>query len=157
MKPLKHVVASFSLGLLIWYLTKNFVAGFLCFAAGVTPDFDHAIEHIIHFGWKDLSIKNVYIATEHTNTRKGNRQYKKLFLLFHSNELAIFLWILAVITANVYIIAIAAGYASHIILDYLGNKPYTATYFMSWRAISGFHTDKLMKPHFMHKHRKKKK
>ncbi len=143
MKPSRHVIASAFAGGLLAFFTKSVYAGILCLASGVLVDFDHVIEYIIHHRWKNLSLGNIYHVSEQTNYRNSAEGFKKLYLLFHSAEIAILLLIAAVYTKNIYILAIATGYSLHIILDCIGNPMQNIAYFILWRATKGFETDKL--------------
>ena len=143
MKPLKHIIASACVGGAFAFFTKSVYAGIICFASGVLVDFDHVIEYVIHHKWKDLSVRNIYHVSEQTCSRDNGEGFKKLYLLFHSGEIAILLWIAALYTKNIYILALATGYSLHILLDCIGNPMQNLGYFMFWRAMKGFETDKL--------------
>jgi len=145
MKPSRHIIASVCVGGAITFFTKSIYAGIICFASGVLVDFDHIIEYVIHHRWKNLSLKNVYHMSERTCAGDNNRGFKKLYLLFHSGEIAILLWILTVCTRNIYVLAVAAGYSLHILLDCMGNPMQNIGYFMFWRAMNKFDTEKLFK------------
>ncbi|MBN1354332.1 MAG: hypothetical protein JW994_06665 [Candidatus Omnitrophica bacterium] len=144
MRPSAHIIVSFSLGTVFGFLTKSVYAGLLCLVSGNLPDLDHVIEYIIHHGVRNFTVKNMLEACEQTTQRKGDLRFNKLYLVFHSCELAIFLCVAAVYTKNVYIAAAAIGYSSHIILDYIGNDVTPLSYFMLWRATVGFDTGRLI-------------
>lgn len=144
MKPLRHVITSFALGAGIWFFTKSAYAGLVCFMSGILVDLDHFIEHTIHFGWKTLSIKNVYKASRDTTLSDGAEGYEKLYLVFHSNEVAILLWIAAICTENIYLIAVALGYSSHLALDAIGNTMHPLSYFVIRRFAKKFRTKHLI-------------
>lgn len=143
MRPSRHIIASLTIGALLWLFTRSLYAGFLCFASGILVDLDHILEYIIHHGWKDLTFKNMYEACEQTERQKGDMRFKKLYIIFHISEIAILLWIAAIYTKNIFLLAIAWGYSSHLILDVIGNNTYPISYFMFWRAINKFDSDKL--------------
>ncbi len=143
MRPSKHIIASLTIGALLWLFTRSLYAGLLCFASGVLVDLDHILEYIIHHGWKGLSFKNMYEACEQTEKQKGDMRFKKLYIIFHTGEAALLLWIAAIYTKNIFLLAIAWGYSSHLILDIIGNKVYPISYFMFRRAINKFDSDKL--------------
>ncbi|MFC1576691.1 hypothetical protein ACFL3J_03360 [Candidatus Omnitrophota bacterium] len=146
MTPSRHIIASLALGAIFWFFAKSFYAGLLCFASGVFSDADHFIEYMIHFGWKGLSYKNVYYVSQQTQKRVGNKRFNKLYIVFHIGEIAILLWVLVIWTRNIYLLAIATGYTVHLIIDTLGNRGYPRCYFLLGRFISGFDTDKLLRP-----------
>jgi len=143
MKPSRHIIASGVAGAAVAFFTKSVYAGMICFAFGVLVDFDHVIEYIIHHKWKNLSFKNMYYVSEQSCVKNSDEGFKKLYLLFHSGEMAILLCIAAVCTKNIYILAAATGYSLHILLDCLGNPLPNAGYFIIWRAMKGFQTDRL--------------
>ena len=143
MKPFRHAVVSFSIGLTLWFFTKSVYAGLLCFASGVLIDGDHIVEYIIHHNWKTLTVKMVYQASEETGRQEGDYRFTRLYLLSHTIELVILLWILTIATRNLYILAITIGYSSHMILDCAANPMHWYSYFMFWRIRNRFDADKL--------------
>ena len=142
MKPLSHVAVSAFLGATFLFFTKSIYAGVLCFASGILVDFDHIIEYIIHYGWKTLSLKNVYRASENTCKKNNKNAFKKLYLIFHAYEITAVFWVVAICTRNMYLVAIALGYSIHLVLDCVGNPMYPSCYFMLWRAIRKFDIEK---------------
>jgi len=142
MKPLSHIAVSLSLGLGVWFLTKSFFAGVICFFSGFLLDVDHIIEYIIHFGYKDFSLRKCYEVCDQPIRRDGKYQFKRLYIIFHSAEIALLLWIITAYTKNAYIFASALGYSTHLILDRIGNPYHPYFYFILWRALRNFETDK---------------
>jgi len=138
MKPSIHVATSFSVALILWFFTKSVYAAFLCLASGVLVDFDHVIEYVLHFGGKDMNMERIYQACREL-------LFKKLYLVFHSAEVVIILWVATALTKNVYILAIALGYSSHIILDFIANPLHPFSYFLTRRFIHKFETHKLLR------------
>lgn len=144
MKPSRHIAVSFSLGLALWFFTKSFPAAILCFISGIFMDLDHIIEYLIQYGLKDFTLRNVYNVSINTPKRHLEQRFKKLYLVFHSWEIAILLIFLAAYTKNIYVFAFAAGYFIHLVMDYLGNELYCPSYFIIYRAMKKFDTDKLI-------------
>ena len=142
MSPYKHVIASASVGTILWIFTKSFYAGLSCFAAGIFVDIDHIIEYIVHFGWKGVSVRRVYQACEETTLREGEYQFTKLYLIFHAVEVALVLWIVLAFTKNIYLLAVTVGYSTHLIMD-VAKKRSLLSYFIAWRSIKGFDYEKL--------------
>jgi len=140
-------MVSLSMGASVCFFAKSLYAGLICFLSGFLLDIDHIIEYIVHYGPRDLTIKNVYLACAQTHEQEGEYQFRKLYLIFHSTEIAIVLWVLALYTKNVYLFVSALGYSTHLILDYMGNisifRP--QSYFVIWRAINKFQTNKLLR------------
>lgn len=145
MKPSVHVIASVSIGAVMWFFTKSVYAGILCFLSGIAVDLDHVIEYVIHYGRKGVGFKRIYEACEQTGMRKGNRQFKKLYFVFHINEIALLLWLVTIYTENIYLLAITVGYSSHLILDCVGNELSPRSYFLVRRIIHNFSADRLFR------------
>ena len=140
MKPSRHIIVSFSLGLVLWVFTKSIYAGILCFLSGVLVDFDHIVEYVVHHGLKTITIKRVYQASVQTGEDKGKLKFKKLYLIFHAHEIAIFFIIAAVVTRNMYLSAIAIGYSVHLIMDCVANPLSIRSNSIIWRAANKFDT-----------------
>jgi len=146
MKPSRHIIVSLSLSAALWFFTRSFYAALLCLGSGLFLDADHIIEYIIHFGWKGLNYDHLYHVCENTEKNiPGIKRFKKLYLLFHSVEVLILLWLVTIVTKNMYILAMALGYSSHIALDIIGNRAHPSSYFLIIRAMKGFHVDKILK------------
>lgn len=145
MKPSRHVIASFSAGLGMWYVTKSIPAAALCFLTGVLIDLDHILEYMIHFGFNGLSYKNVYTICEKKPTEEGGHRFKKYFLIFHCHEISILLWIGFILTKNIYVFAIALGHTLHMILDCIGNPVHAYVYSIIWRFMNDFDLYKHMR------------
>jgi hypothetical protein len=145
MRPSGHIIASFTAGAALWFFTKSIYAGLLCFASGVLVDIDHIAEYIIHHGWRGVTIKNMYRACENTGKHEGHLKFGRLYVVLHAVEIALLLWAITVYTGNIYLLAVTLGYSLHLILDYIGNSIYPFSYFILWRAIKGFRTDKVLR------------
>ena len=138
MKPSIHVATSFSVALVLYFFTKSIYATLLCLVSGILVDFDHVIEYLVHFGGKDINIERIYQACREL-------LFKKLYLVFHSIEIVIIFWIMTALTRNIYVLAIALGYSSHIILDFVGNPLHPFSYFVTRRFMRKFETHKLLR------------
>lgn len=145
MGPSKHVIISFSAGVVLWFFTRSFYAGLLCFASGVLIDLDHILEFAIHHDWKNFTIKNLYEACEHTMKQEGERRFTRSYLIFHAVEIILLLWIAVIYIKNIYLFAFTLGYSLHIILDYIGNPVYFHSYFIFSRVLKKFKTEKIFK------------
>ena len=145
MRPSRHIIASLTIGAALWFFTRSLYAGLLCFASGVLVDLDHILEYAIHHGWRDITLENMYTACEETERGEGNLRFKRLYIIFHISEIAILLWIAAIYTKNIFVLAVALGYSSHLILDAIGNKVYPIAYSIFWRAINKFDTNKIFR------------
>lgn len=144
MKLSRHFIVSISLGTIVWILTNSFFASLVCFFSGFFIDVDHIMEYIVHFGWKKFSLKKCYLAYEQPGKQDGFYQFKKSYVVFHSNEFAVVLWLLAIYTQNIIIFGSALGYSSHLLLDNIGNHMHPYSYFILWRVKNNFHIDKVL-------------
>lgn len=138
MKLAKHIILSLIISIVLFIFTKSVYAGILCFVFGVFMDVDHIIEYILHYGWKDFTLKNVFRACEQTEKREGKLRFKKLYLIFHIGEIAILLLVAAIFLNNIYLWAIAIGYSSHLFFDLIGNNIKPINYLLSWRIMNNF-------------------
>ncbi len=144
MKSSVHAITSLSIGALMWFFTKSLYAGILCFISGFFIDIDHIIEYVIHYGWKNFSFKRLFQVCEQT-TKLERCRFQKIYLIFHSGELAILLWIVFILTKDIYLFAIAIGYSIHLIMDCIGNPTHPYYIFITFRAIKDFDTEKLIR------------
>ena len=145
MRPPLHVIASFSLGCVLWFFTKSIYAGGLLCLTGIFVDLDHVLEYAMHHGWYKFSIKNLFEACRQTEARQGELKFDKLYLVFHSIEITLLLWALAIYTGNIYMLAIALGHTSHMILDAIANPFYFHSYFIISRIMKKFDIEKFFK------------
>ena len=142
MSPGAHIIVSLSAGAALWFITQSLFAGLLCFVTGVFVDIDHALEYAIHFGWKDISIAKIYQACEETTLQQGEHQFKKFYVILHAVEIAFALWAVALLTKNVYLLAVAVGYSTHLVMDSI-RKRRLYPYFIVWRMVKRFDYNKL--------------
>jgi hypothetical protein len=147
----RHVIASGFLGAVLYFITHSVPAAVSCFIGGIILDADHVIEYIIHYGLKDFSIRKVYAACESTGRQSRGVGFKKLYLLFHVNEVAIILWLLYLWFKNIYILSFAIGYTTHMLMDCLTNPLLPEAYFMAWRVKDNFDTNSLLRKEFRYK------
>jgi hypothetical protein len=137
----RHIIISLSLGAGVWFYTRSVLAAVLCFATGTLADIDHIIEHGVNFGWDNINYRVIKEACVKT-PRLEPGGYTSFYLIFHSNEVAILFFVAYLVTRNIYLLALAAGYGAHMIMDSTGNKAKPLTYFMIWRALNRFETRK---------------
>ncbi len=140
MLPSRHIIASVSLGAVIAYFTQSLSAGLLCLVSGVLIDIDHFFEYIMHHGLSNLNPGYIYRACERLSYPEKEGGVKKLYLLFHVAEIAVLLWAGFLFTRNIYILALAAGYTLHLVMDAATNKIKPYAYFMSFRMKNRFNT-----------------
>jgi len=145
MLPSRHVIASLSLGIVLWFFTKSIYASILCFVSGVLIDIDHFLDYIIHRGLRGITFRKVYKASKETGDQEGEDVFKKLYLILHSGEIVFILWALTLYTRNIYVLALSLGYTLHLIMDCIGNKLYPSAYFVLWRVIRKFEIEHFFK------------
>ena len=122
MRPKVHIPVSLSLGVLFYTYTGSSLGGMVCVASGILVDIDHIIEYAINFGWNGFAtIEEAYRFYGGLETYKRGERPKKLYLFFHSIELAVIFWILYTHTGNVIVLGFFVGYSTHLILDFVGN------------------------------------
>lgn len=144
MLPSRHIIVSATLGAILFYFTRDIITGLVCFIFGVLIDVDHIIEYIIHKGFspKAFSLPELYYACERFIKPQEQGGVKKLYLMFHLFEAAVLLWVLYMVTQNLYVFSAAIGYSGHLLLDASYNKLKPQTYFLTQRILKGFRTDK---------------
>ncbi|MCQ9208906.1 MAG: hypothetical protein NG712_05980 [Omnitrophica bacterium] len=147
MLPSRHIVASLALGAIVSSFSESLLAGLVCFFSGILVDADHIIEYIIHYGRRAFSFKVIYDACLKMVNREKNGGVARIFIFFHVGEIAILLWILALLTKNVYLLSMALGYTTHLLMDMSGRTLHPCAYFILVRAKNGFRTTDLIKRH----------
>lgn len=146
MKPTQHIIVSFSVSVAVCFLLKSLYTGLISFISALLLDIDHIIEYINNFGWRDFTFRKCYQASVETAKQGGELRFKKLHLVFHSLELACLLWLLTFYTKNIYLFAATLGYSTHLALDYLAWQTLSPYFYsITWRAMNGFQTDKLIR------------
>jgi len=138
MRVQAHIAASLSLAALFWFFTKSIYAAVICLATGIFMDIDHIIDYAINFGWKGITLKKVYEASEETCRNPGEGGFPRIYLIFHMHELMIILWLLFFYTNNIYLLAFTVGYSVHLIMDSMRSIVNLYSYFLIWRIIKGF-------------------
>ena len=145
MKPVVHLVVSFSLSAVIWIFTKSIYGAALCFISGTIIDIDHILDYAVCYGWGTAPFKKLFRASIHRQSCYEKQKFSKVYFLFHSTEVALLLWIIMHFTANIYILSIAVGYSTHLILDYIANQEAFWFYFIIWRIAKKFRADRILR------------
>ena len=145
MDPVNHVIVSATVGGIFWFFTKNLAGAILVFMPGVFVDIDHIIEYFLHYGFKKFSLGNIYRTCLRTHRGDDGQRFHKLYLVFHSWEIVIFLGLVTAASRNIYILAFTLGCFTHMLMDSIGNRFYPSSYFFTQRVLKGFDTDKLFK------------
>lgn len=147
MLPSRHVIVSVPLGIAVGLFTESLFAGILCFLSGLLVDLDHIIEYIIHFGLKPLSYKEFRLVCSKMPNQNEEGGVKKLYLLFHAAEIAILLWVGFMFSKNIYLLSMALGYTSHLVMDASVKVLKPGAFFISVRCKNDFDTTKLARYH----------
>lgn len=112
----------------------------MAFAAGVAPDIDHIMDFVI-----DRRRITRYREMYETMLRVD---VKRIYLVFHTIELVIVLWICIIaFSLNKYWIAVAVGFTQHLLLDCLGNPVTPLGYFFTYRVRHRFIAEKIVEKH----------
>jgi len=137
MLPRSHVIASSIAGIIVWSYFKSFTYAAVTFMSGVLIDLDHVFDYYINHS-VTFRIRDVYKAI-------CDFDFKKLYLVFHSYELIILLWVLIyTMRLGNFWKAIAIGMTQHIAMDQIGNPINTFGYFIIYRFAKGFETKSIL-------------
>ena len=136
MRPIWHILSSFILGIIVFYFSKSFFAGFLVVLSGVFIDLDHLIDFWASAPKNPFSIKQFYHMDKYLES-KGDYY---TFVFLHSWELMATLVTLVIIYGNIYLFAITVGFLLHFMLDSfnLEKTDHPLTYLLMFRAFKGF-------------------
>ena len=145
MLPSRHIIVSASLGAAVGFFTESLFAGLLCFLSGVLVDLDHVIEYIIHYGLKPLNYREFRLVCSKMPKQKEEGGIERLYLVFHTTEFIVLLWVAFAFSKNIYLFSIALGYTVHMIQDAVANGLKPSAYFITMRLKNNFDTIKLVK------------
>ncbi len=137
MLPLGHVIASGFISALVWIYFKSFGCAAASFLSGILIDLDHLIDYYANHGFT-LRVKTMYDTCR-------NIRFNKLYIILHSYELIVLLWILIYLLSlpNIWK-AIAIGLTQHLILDQLTNPIRRPGYFIVYRIAHGFSKESIV-------------
>jgi len=136
MRPIWHILSSSILGIIVFYFTESFLAGFLVLLSGVFIDLDHLIDFWVSEPKNLFSVKQFYHMDKHLES-KGDHY---TFIFLHSWELMIVLVILTSNYNNIYLFVVTFGILLHFILDSfnLEKTDHPLTYFLTFRVFKKF-------------------
>lgn len=131
MRPQYHLISSFLLALLFFYLTKEVVASFMVFVSGfLLIDLDHFIDFWVYK--KRVTYSNEFFD-------KYYKRLGKIYIFFHSFEIMLLLGIFFyVFKFGIVGIGIMVGMLFHLALDLLFNDVHPLSYFLIFRILKGF-------------------
>ncbi len=130
---LLHFLVSFALTI-AFSSQLGFITSFgICFSFGFFLDLDHLFDyglylknHQKHFNIKDF-LSGKHFAKTH-----------KIFVLLHSWELVIFLWIPYLYFGEIAFWAASLALFSHLVVDQVTNKVYLLSYSLLYRLRTNF-------------------
>jgi len=131
MTATKHVIISGITGIAFGYFMQSWLAFVSSFLGGILIDVDHIIDFYIRKKRISLSIKE--LENFCMKEKEG-----KMYLIFHSYELILALWLTAYFFPHVIWIGLLFGMSVHLILDQIFNNVYPWAYFGCYRAKHGF-------------------
>lgn len=106
--------------------------------AGVFVDMDHFIDYYANHG-PSLKLIDIYDTLARVDI-------KKVYLLLHSYEIIILLWVIICATgASVFWKAAAIGLTQHMILDQFTNPIFLLGYFFTYRFLNRFDKEMIIK------------
>jgi len=130
MKPRWHLMAGLTVGVASLFFSQSvpflrvelfgveFSVFTLCVAVSVLLDVDHIVDFWVNKGWVFRNLEDVF--------RKG-----RMFDIFHSVEIAVFLPFLSILLP--FLVFPAISYACHIAMDAFGNNVSWQAYFYVFR------------------------
>lgn len=133
------MIISVAIGAAIYALTRSIAMAAGSILGGVIIDLDHFIEYFIHRGIR-IDLRDMFYVSYHN-------LFARLYLLFHSYEVLLIAWILAVcfIRSNL-LMGFAIGFTGHMILDRIFNPARPLGYFFTFRAIKKFEAERIQLP-----------
>lgn len=131
MMPSRHIIASAATGVIFLSLTKSWGGSVACFLSGILIDADH---------WLDCCIIQKRFCRSFKEVKKFCFQNSgKIYLIFHSYELIVGLWALAVyLNAPALWLGVLYGMTVHLLIDQLTNTVHPLAYFWFYRVKMGF-------------------
>jgi len=138
MKIPGHVIISLAGSGILYRYTDSFSASLWFLISGVFMDADHYIDYLRERGMS-LNLKKVYLACEN-----AHKDFKKLFLIFHSYELLMIMW-LAVFFFKLDLVwaSVTLSLTLHLISDQITNPVSPLGYFLLFRAANNFAAKKI--------------
>ena len=145
MSPSKHLIVSTGLGMIMLLWLKSWAAAGACFVSGILIDLDHHLD----FFWAKNKIPLNY---QELRTFCKFDKHGKLFLIFHSYESLIVLWLLIYyLQLNVVWLGIAVGLTVHLFFDQFTNPIKPFFYFFIYRVRVGFERKHLFTKEYLQK------
>ncbi|MFH1201369.1 MAG: hypothetical protein V1674_00550 [Candidatus Omnitrophota bacterium] len=138
MKPAQHIIITLPFSAAIYLYFNSLGSALILFFSGILIDLDHILDYRLNGRYR-ANLKEFYLFCL-------EKQFDRIFLIFHSLDVILFLWILiTVFKLNIYWIALTVGLSLHIILDLLTNGVYPPAYFLVYRMIKDFKKESMFK------------
>ena len=143
MRPTHHLIISAGFGAAYGAAMNSWSGAAAVVISGVLIDLDHHIEYYIahkKIPWSYKELKRFCAA---------HQEWNKIYLIFHSYELLVILWLSAYIFQwNTFWTGIVVGMTQHMICDEFYNPIRPLGYFWWYRIKHGFAREKIIKhPH----------
>ncbi|MHC4267812.1 MAG: hypothetical protein ACYSTS_05045 [Planctomycetota bacterium] len=126
-----HISVSLIISTFLFVIFKSWIIFISSFTSGILIDSDHILDYLMEFR-RRIRIREFF----------ETYRYRKLsyaWVIFHSWELLFLLGICAILMNwNPWFVGIFIGFAQHLILDQLSNKPNKYGYFFLWRLKNAF-------------------
>lgn len=136
MKPLPHIAASGIIGAISWFYFRSFGYCLIAFLSGFLIDADHLLDYTLSRKFT-FNVWKIYKSCE-------NMELDRLYLVLHSFEIIIFLWVcIYLFSIGKFWQAIALGMTQHIILDRFTNPIHHLGYFFTYRLLNRFKREKI--------------
>lgn len=122
----------------VWIHFRSFGCAALSFLTGVLIDLDHLFDYFTTYRFT-LSFRRIYCAC-------SRARFKRLYLLVHSYEIVILLWIaIYVFSLSNAWKAVAIGMTQHLVFDQLTNPLKRYGYFLTYRVLHGFRKEMIVR------------
>jgi len=129
MEPETHLFVSAALASAVYFFTTSIPAAVAAFAGGFLLDLDHFFDFMIFK--KRLVLDSQFFTLYFRKTGY-------LFILLHSYEMVLALWVLAFLTDSILVLGFAVGVTLHMLMDVVGNHLDKRVYSLIFRLANGF-------------------
>jgi len=131
--PAKHIIASGATSLFFYALTNSWTGSVACFFGGIVIDVDHLLDFY-------CDKKRMCWSLKEMNRFCLDERHGKMYMVFHSYELLVVLWVVLVVVLHFEPIAFGFvfGMSARILFDQFTNAVYPLAYFWFCRRRFGF-------------------
>jgi len=136
--PVSHAIASTATSLIIYWHFRSLPCALISWITGFFLDIDHVVDYYANHDFT-LSYKDIYRASVETN-------YKKIYLVLHSDELVLAVWgCIVIFSPGIFWTSAAIGFTQHMLFDHITNPvKQPLGYFLLYRIRKHFDTDSLV-------------